>query len=197
MNMNKNWFTFSKETLIQLISTIIAFFLMVLLPVISYIQLIPYFSDSQNISILNFKYQYDIFTVFSILFGSMATVSRYLIYNYEKNSISRGILNLVYSVIILIQISLLLIFRTITIFDLNSFIILDLSSFFIVIIILWSLYVFRNVFDLIDFTFNRKIFQKEARKFRKFNPLVKCPKCGYMCYKNWGKCPICQKKLYN
>lgn len=194
--MNKNWFKVSKEILIQLISTIIAFFLMVLLPVISYIQLIPYFSDSQNTSILNFKYQYDIFTVFSILFGSIATISRYLLYKYEKNSISRGILNLVYSVIILVQISLLLIFRTITIFDFNSFIILDLSSFFIILIILWSLYVFRNVFDLIDFVANKKYYKKQIRQFRHFShKKKKCPNCGYMCYINWGKCPICNTIL--
>ncbi len=73
---------------------------------------------------------------------------------------------------------------------------LNLSGVFLVSIIIWSLFVIKNTYDLIDYKINENYYKKaNTRKTAKKPKLIKCSKCNYMCRIEWKKCPICNSSL--
>jgi uncharacterized paraquat-inducible protein A len=84
--------------------------------------------------------------------------------------------------------------------DLSMF--LDFSGIFILLVTSWSLVVFKTIYDIAEVKFSSEDAKdaKDVTKYRKREKirnqgLVKCPKCKYMCRKEWKKCPICNSKL--
>jgi len=124
-------------------------------------------------------------------------------FRYQKYSVSRGILLLAVSIMYLISTiassQLSIIFVEVG----KVQIITDFSGVYILLIIVMSLYIFKNLFDLTDYKINQSYYSTILRKKRtapslqkKFRrKLDKCPKCKYMCRIGWKKCPLCKTKI--
>jgi len=124
-------------------------------------------------------------------------------FRFQKYSVQRGILLLAISIMYLISTiassQLSIIFVEVA----KVQIITDFSGVYILLNIVMSLNIFKNLFDLTDFKINQSYYTTILRKKRtapplqkKFNrKLVKCPKCKYICRIGWKKCPICKTKI--
>ena len=58
----------------------------------------------------------------------------------------------------------------------------------------------RNVLNIVDLKRNGIYYNRVQRieyfkKHREIKQLVACRSCGYMCRKNWRKCPICNHRI--
>ena len=73
---------------------------------------------------------------------------------------------------------------------------LNLTGVYLLLVVVMSLYVIKNAYDLIDYKINSKYYTR-SRKKRTFtkSKLIKCSKCNYMCQLEWKKCPICKSHL--
>jgi rubrerythrin len=75
----------------------------------------------------------------------------------------------------------------------------------LLLIFIWSLFLIKNLFDLIDFKVNERFYSKLIRDNSKkssklksdlgFKNLIKCHNCGYMCRISWKECPICKSYI--
>jgi len=82
---------------------------------------------------------------------------------------------------------------------------LDFTGLFLLLIAIWSLFLVKNVFDLIDFKVNERFYSKLIRENSKkssklksdlgFKNLIKCHNYGYMCRISWKECPICKSYI--
>lgn len=162
----------------------------------------PNLSNNQ-INLGGLEATYDILIYFFIVFGITISVCAYLIFRFQKYSVRRGILLLAISIMYLISTiassQLSIIFVEVA----KVQIITDFSGVYILLTIIMTLYIFKNLFDLIDFKINQSYYSTILRKKRtapslqkKFRrKLDKCPKCKYMCRIGWKKCPICKTKI--
>ncbi len=189
-----------KNEIIQISLTILTFILTLLLPIIGYFQF--KMAMPNEIYLSDFQENYDIVFIGTIIIGILLTGFRYYLYYFPQYSLRRGIINLLNSVLIMIFLIFTSQIGNLDITIENSSLYLNLTGVFLLLIVIWSLFIFKNIYDLVDFKLNQnyyKTFVRE-RKFRKkikSRPLIKCPQCKYMCRPEWKKCPICNAKITN
>ena len=187
-------------SLTQISSTLITFLFAFLLPLITYAQLYPMFSDSEEMAYLrSFVF---VNLALSIVIGVLLTVLRYIVYYFDKHTLKRSLINFLSAVLVLI---LLVSNSQIAVVNINLkgfSMILNFNGTFILLIASWSLVVFKTIYDIAEI----KLISEDAKdtkdvtKYRKREKirsrgLVKCPKCKYTCRREWKKCPICDSKL--
>lgn len=188
----------NKNEKIQLLATVFAFVLIVILPLINYI----YFKTSiiEGIDIGDLEIRYDSIIIILLIIGVITTLFTYLIFNYPKYSIKRAAITLTQS---LLDVAFVFTFSLIGSFFISfgKFrLLFDISRVYLLIIIALIPFVIKNTLDIIDFKKNRNYYQmierrKEIRLKKSANALIKCKKCDYMCRIGWKKCPICKTKL--
>ena len=184
-------------SLTQISSTLITFLFAFLLPLITYAQLYPMFSDSEEMAYLrSFVF---VNLALSIVIGVLLTVLRYIVYYFDKHTLKRSLINFLSAVLVLI---LLVSNSQIAVVNINLkgfSMILNFNGTFILLIASWSLVVFKTIYDIAEI----KLISKDAKDVTKYRKrekirsrgLVKCPKCKYTCRREWKKCPICDSKL--
>jgi len=194
VKLNKAWLT--RTRVIQLVFTSFTAILFILLPLICYIQF-----KLENIQ--NYASNYDLIFILLIIIGFIITTIRFFIYKYPKYSTSRGTLNLIHSVTIVLVLIITSQIGVVYIKLQDSELSLNLMDSFIVLIILWALFIPKHIYDIVDFKLHHIYYDKVRRSSttgippRRFTSknLIKCPKCKYMCQITWKSCPICHTKL--
>jgi len=189
--MNKNDF-------LQYFFTIFVFLTTILIPILNYIA----FQDSlvQGITLGDLEQKFGIITVIVVFIGIIATVSTYLIYYYPRYSVRRGYLTLSQSILDLLFLVAFSQMGSISIFLEGSGIVLHLGGVYILLFVAFLPFVFKNIFDIIDFRKNKQFYQRKLRAkaaylLKESNRKIKCRNCSYICRKGWKKCPICNTKL--
>lgn len=196
--MNK--FHFTRAKLIQIFLTLFTLVILVIIPAISYILFKITYSNDALLEI--FALKYDLVFITIIISGIVLTVMRYMMYNYPKYTLRRGTLNLLHSIIIVVMIAITSQIGNITIKLPDSGFSLNLANVFLLLITIWSLFIAKHVYDIIDFKIHhiyydklrRELSQQPRADFRGKN-LVECPNCNYMCKSYWKSCPICHALL--
>lgn len=188
----------NKQNLIQISLTSITFILTVLLPVLGYIQF--YLNLANNIDLGNFILKYNLIFISTIIIGVLLSGLRYLLYRFPQFSAKRGFVSLLNSTFYVTFFTITAQIGNIHINFGNSSFSLNLTGVFIVLISVWSILIFKNTLDLIDYKINQSSYQKAirqrvARKKNKLEKLIKCPNCKYTCRQAWKKCPICKTPL--
>lgn len=190
----------NKLKVLQILSTGISGVVTILLPIINYIQFKNSLSEDMNMG--GFEATYDSLMIWIVIVGIMITGSTYFIFEFPNNSIKRGSVSLTNSVLDIIFIYIFSCMSQINMTytcnnNCRKEITLNLSGVYTLLIIIMSLYVVKNVYDLIDYKVNSKhyIQSRKKRTFTK-SKLIKCSKCNYMCQLGWKKCPICKSRLY-
>lgn len=187
-------FRISKQNLIKIVVIGLTLIITVFLPILGYLQ----FKNSleNDIDLGDLEARYDLIIVWIVIIGILITVCSYLIFSFPKYSVNRGILSLINSILDFIFICFYSQMSIIYIEIENLSITLNLMGVFILIIVIWSLFIFKNLFDLIDFKRNRAYYDKIRRNQKKATKkLLECPECKYMCVVEWRKCPICNAQL--
>ena len=190
----------SKNNVLKIIFTSFTFIFTVLIPFISFMQF--NFTEFKGVSIGNWEYLF-LFVIFaSIIIGVFSTISRYFIYSFPKYSVKKHIIVLLNSILFIAFLIVNSFLGKINLVSGNFYLSLDFTGLFLLLIAIWSLFLVKNVFDLIDFKVNEKFYTKLIRENSKmssklksdlgFKNLIKCHNCGYMCRISWKKCPICQ-----
>ena len=185
--------------LIQILSTSVSGVLTILLPIINYIQFKNSLAEDVNLG--GFETTYDGLIIWVVIVGIMITVSTYFIFEFPNNSIKRGSVSLMNSVL---DVVFIYIFSYMSLINMTytcqnncrKEITLNLTGVYMLLIIIMSLYVVKNAYDLIDYNINQKYYRRNnTKKITKKPKLVKCSKCNYMCRIEWKKCPICNYSL--
>ncbi len=189
----------NKFKLIQFISTIISLVITVFIPILNYYQFKG--SLTSDVDLGGFEATYDIFIILIVTVGIIITGCTYFIFNFPKFSIKRGSISLTHSVLDLVLIYFYSFMSIVTFSytcekNCQKEVTLDLSGVFIVLIIIWSLFVGKNAYDLIDYKINETHYKRiNSKRNTKKPKLIKCSKCNYMCKIEWKKCPICNSSL--
>ena len=142
--------------------------------------------------LIDFQPKIIIISIFSIIVGGILTILRYVVFYFKKYTLKRTIINLTSTLLvllILISNAQLSVFH-VRIEGLNMY--LDVQGIFVLLIISWLLVVFIVIYE----TFELKLYSKKNEKLS-IRRLIKCPKCKYLCRKEWKKCPICKSPLSN
>ena len=171
--------------------------MMVIIPIINYINLksliktlncpiCPNLADNQ-INLGGLEILYDNIIYFFIIFGLIVSICAYLIFRYQKYSVQRALLLLIVSIIYLtttiLSSQMSIVFVEISKIQITT----DFSGVYILFIIIMSLYILKNIFDLIDFKVNHSHYLMDIRKERSasykysnsYKKLVRCSKCKY------------------
>ncbi|MFW9969593.1 MAG: hypothetical protein ACFFDF_05280 [Candidatus Odinarchaeota archaeon] len=203
----------NKTQFYQIAFTSFTIIMTVIIPIINYINLktliknlncanCPNLADS-SINLGGLDTLYNSLIYFFIISGLIVSICAYFIFKYQKYSVQRALLLLIVSIMYFTDTvsssQLSIIFIEVA----KIQIITNFSGVYILFIVIMSLYVFKNVFDVIDFKVNHShyvnVLRKERSdrtKYNKFHKkLIKCPKCKYMCRIGWKKCPICKTKI--
>lgn len=165
---------FSRIKIIQLFTTLIAVFLSVGIPIINY--LIFKSSLEEGVEAGNLEEKYDTLIIAIIVVGLLISICSYMYFRYPKYSVRKGVITLSHSVLDLIFLIIFSQFAIINIFSKNdcgscsdygvSGISLDLSGLYIIIIIVSSLFVLKNAYDLFEFKINEKYYITRLREQR-------------------------------
>lgn len=182
----------------QLVITIVVFVTTVLFPIVNYY----IFKESlvQGIEVGDLEQRYDIIIVMVVCIGVLTTVVTYLIYYFPRYSLKRGYLAFLQSILDILFLIIFSQMSSVSVFFEGSGVIIDFGGVYTLLLIAISLFVFKNIFDIIDFRrnkdfYNRKLRAKEALASKESNRKIKCGNCGYVCRKGWKKCPICSTRL--
>ena len=191
-------FKLKKTEIVQISLSILTFVLTVLLPIIGYFQFKIAMPSDTYLS--EFQENYDIVFIGTVMIGVLLTGLRYYLYKFPQYSLRRGIISLLNSILIMIFLIITSQIGNLDIKIENSSLYLNLTGVFILLIGIWSLFIFKNIYDLVDFKLNQNYYKTFARerKFKKeirSRPLIKCPKCKYMCRPEWKQCTICNTKI--
>ena len=150
----------SKNNILQITLTSLTFILTILLPIVGYFQ----FNISAEEYFEHFRVRYNLVFIGTITIGIILTCLRFFMYRFSQFTVKRGILNLLNSIffIIFLTITAQLGFVEISLED-SSFS-LDLTGVFVVLIIVWSLFIIKYLYDLYDFIKNRIYYENLLRR---------------------------------
>lgn len=188
----------ARSQIFQILYTIISFIVTILLPIVGYFQIK---ASTECVSCINVNFGYfeeiiDQAIIWLIVIGIFITLTRYLIYYFPKFSFKRATFSLLNSILFVIFFITSSALAVLEATYQNQQLYIDLRGVFVLLISFWGLFLFRDIFNIIDFKINEDKYITEFRKekFRQ-NQLVKCPKCNYSCKLKWKKCPICKAML--
>ncbi len=179
----------------QFITTLITFFFTFLLPLLSYIQLLPIFDKAEELLYLRSHILFN--SVLAIVIGGILTGLRYAVFYFKKRSLKRAFINLISTLLVMILLVSSAQLGVVQIDIEDSYLFLDIRSVFTLLIFSWALIVIKAVYDLVEIKFfPGAAIPLTAREKMRSKGLVKCPNCKYMCRKEWKKCPICKSVLH-
>jgi hypothetical protein len=153
-----------------------------------------------RISLGNLEAIYDTLIYLFVILGFVISVCAYLTFKYQRYSVQRGSLTLLVSIMYLISTIGSSQMNTVLIEVAKIQIIMDFSGVYILFMVIMSLYILKNLYDVIDFKINKSYYissQRQNRYRRKVRDakLIPCPQCNYTCRYAWKKCPICNTKI--
>lgn len=150
-------------------------FLTVGIPIINYI--IFKTSITQGLASDNLEKKYDLLIMGIITVGILISICSYMYFKCPKFSVRRGAISLTHSILDLVFLILFSQFAIINIISKSdcascsgysiSGISLNLSGVFAMLIILSSLFVIKNLYDLLDFKINENYYMTWRREQRK------------------------------
>ncbi len=186
-----------KQHILQISVTVLISCITIILPIISYIQFKITLNKNSSLGI--FELKLDTVFISIIIIGIILSALRYYNFQLPQFSVKRGILTLMNSILFVIFLSVIAQIGIINIDLENSSFYLNLTGVFIVLILVWALFIFKNIYDVIDFKLNQAYYSTSLRRkqflYKNSQKLIKCPKCKYMCRIGWKKCPICNTKI--
>ena len=154
---------------------------------------------------------YDILIYFFVGIGIIIAICAYSVFKFQKYSIKRALLLLLISIMYVLYVAASSQMSIIFIEVSKIQIIMNFSNVYILFIIITSLYLIKNLYDLVDYKLNQSYYSsiltdKKIAKFKQKKAarsklkqsrqkLIKCPKCKYSCRPEWKKCPICKTRL--
>ncbi|MFW9896471.1 MAG: hypothetical protein ACFFD7_11755 [Candidatus Thorarchaeota archaeon] len=148
-----------KKRIWQISLTSLTFFLTVILPIIGFFQfeiLNELFSDV-------YKLTYKLVFIQTLVIGVVLTVLRFSLYQFPLYSIKRGFLNLVNSLLLLVFFGISAQIASIEVSTENFRIHFNLAGVFLFLIIIWSLFLIKNFYDLYDFRKNHTYYKRISR----------------------------------
>ena len=152
--MKKTSLKLNKKALWQICLTISTFILTVILPIFGYIQFNKISSMNQlDLGNLQIRYSY-VFSTLAIT-GIFLTILRGSSLKIPQYSMKKRWLNLGNSVLFLAFLSIMAQLGIIDIVMQNFTIYLNLIGVFILLILTWSLFIIKNLYDLYDYKKNR------------------------------------------
>lgn len=191
-------FDLSKDDIIQLLGTSVAFLLSILFPLINYFAFKSFLSSGINVGSL--ESTYDTTIIITLILGFSSTIVTYLVYRLPKHSVQRSLLALFQNAL---NIVLIIVFSNLGRFWLiyeNVSLYLDIRGIYLILIVGVVPFVAKSIYDTVDFRQNSDYYsrlqrRKQLQAVKKINKLIKCGNCDYMCRAGWKKCPICKTKL--
>ena len=160
--MKKTSLKLKKKAQWQIFLTVSTFIITVILPISGYFQFDSILSRTiGNLGKLKVKYNY-VFITLTVI-GSILTIVRYSMYNVPQYSIKQGSLNLANSIFFIVFLSTMAQLGNINITMENFSLNLNLIGVFVVLIMVWSLFIIKNLCDLLDFKRNQSYYEKLLR----------------------------------
>ncbi len=150
---------FSKNNIIQIVLTSLTFILTIILPIFGYFQ----FNISNEKYLENFQERYNLVFIGTIISGVILTFLRFYMYRFSQYTIKRGFLNLLNSIFFVLFLSITAQLGKINIKMENFNLDLNLIGVFVFLIIVWSLFIIKNLYDLYDFKKNRIYYETLVR----------------------------------
>jgi len=152
LNLNKN-------NIMQIVLTSLTFILTIVLPILGYSQL----SMSNEKYLEDFRVRYNLVFIGTIIIGVILTCLRFYIYRFSEFTVKRGLLSSLNSIFFVLFLSITTQLGKINISMENFSLNLNLIGVFVFLIIVWSLFIVKNLFDLYDFKKNRIYYENLAR----------------------------------
>ena len=150
---------FSKNNIIQIFLTSLTFILTIILPIFGYFQ----FNISTEKYLENFRVRYHLVFIGTIIIGVILTCLRFYMYHFSEFTVKRGLLNLLNSIFFVLFLSITAQLAKININMENFSLNLNLTGVFVFLIIVWSLFIIKNLYDLYDFKKNRIYYENLVR----------------------------------
>ena len=149
----------------QLIFSFLTVFLSIGVPIVNYIMFKA--SLTEGVEAGNLEGKYDVLIITIIIVGLLISFCSYMYFRCPKYSVKKGLIALTHSVLDLVFLILFSQFTILNIFSKSDWvscsgysisgISLNLSGSFIILIIVSSLFVLKNIYDLFDFKINESI----------------------------------------
>ena len=139
--------------------TSLTFILTIILPIFGYFQ----FNISNEKYLENFQERYNLVFIGTIIIGVILTCLRFYTYRFSQYTIKRGFLNLLNSIFFVLFLSITAQLGKINIKMENFTLDLNLIGVFVFLIIVWSLFIIKNLYDLYDFKKNRIYYETLVR----------------------------------
>ena len=146
---------------LQYFFTLIVFVAIILVPIVNNIT----FKETlfHGIDIGDLEQRYDLIIIIVIFIGIITTSTTNLIFYYPKYSVRRGYLTLSQSILDVTYFFIFTQMSSISVFIEGSGIVLNLEGFYILLIVAFLPFVFKNVFDVIDFNKNKEFYQRKLQ----------------------------------
>lgn len=139
--------------------TSLTFILTIILPIFGYFQ----FNISNEKYLENFQERYNLVFIGTIIIGVILTCLRFYMYRFSQYTIKRGFLNLLNSIFFVLFLSITAQLGKINIKMENFTLDLNLIGVFVFLIIVWSLFIIKNLYDLYDFKKNQIYYETLVR----------------------------------
>lgn len=178
----------------QFILTLITFFFAFLLPILTYAQLYPVIADAKELSQIRSLIMFN--AIFSIAIGGTLTILRYISYYFDKHTLKRALISFTSIILVLLLLVSGALLSVVKGEIGGVYVSLDFGGVFSLLIIAWSLVVFKAVYHIIEIKHEFKRTRNSRLKKIRSRVLIPCPNCKYICRKQWKKCPICDSVLY-